>query len=185
MTLTPMVLTARIIKREQPQAQVAFIGPCAAKKLEAHRKTVRSDVDYVVTFEELMGMFAACNIDFETLEDEPIEQPVKATAQGRGFATGGGVAQAVINVIHETHPEKEFLVDYAHGLKECRKMLTLAKAGKREGYLLEGMACPGGCVGGAGTLQPINKATASVQNFAKIAPQNATQNDYAKLGIKE
>ena len=28
----------------------------------------------------------------------------------------------------------------------------LAKAGKLDGYLLEGMACPGGCVAGAGTV---------------------------------
>ena len=33
-------------------------------------------------------------------------------------------------------------------------MLKLAQAGKRDGYLLEGMACPGGCVGGGG--QPIH-----------------------------
>ena len=32
-------------------------------------------------------------------------------------------------------------------------MLMLAKAGKLNGYLLEGMACPGGCVAGAGTLR--------------------------------
>ena len=37
--------------------------------------------------------------------------------------------------------------DGANGLEECRKLLSLAKAGKYDGYLLEGMACPGGCVG--------------------------------------
>lgn len=38
------------------------------------------------------------------------------------------------------------------------KMLTLAKAGKYNGYLLEGMACPGGCVGGAGVLSDAKRA---------------------------
>lgn len=185
MTLTPMVLTARIVKREHPNAQVVFIGPCAAKKLEAHRKTVRSDVDYVITFEELMGMFAAKDIDFTTLPEEPIERAVKATAQGRGFAVGGGVAGAVLNVVKEKKPELEVQVDYAEGLRDCKKLLTLAKVGKRDGYLLEGMACPGGCVAGAGTLQPIKKASASVKNFSSKAAPNATENDYAKLGIKE
>lgn len=51
--LTPMVATARSIKKEHPNAKVVFIGPCAAKKLEAMRKTVRSDVDFVITFELL------------------------------------------------------------------------------------------------------------------------------------
>ena len=57
--LTPMVATARTIKQEHPNAKVVFIGPCAAKKLEASRRTVRSDVDFVVTFEELQAMFDA------------------------------------------------------------------------------------------------------------------------------
>ena len=35
MALTPMTLTARLVKHHQPGAKVAFIGPCAAKKLEA------------------------------------------------------------------------------------------------------------------------------------------------------
>ena len=38
----------------------------------------------------------------------------------------------------------------AEGLADCKKLLTMAKAGKYNGYLLEGMACPGGCVAGAG-----------------------------------
>ena len=45
--LTPMVATARTIKKEHPNAKVVFIGPCAAKKLEAMRRSVRSDVDFV------------------------------------------------------------------------------------------------------------------------------------------
>ena len=65
MTLTPMVLTGRLIKLKDPEAKVVFIGPCAAKKLEASRKSVRSDIDFVLTFEEMMGVFEAKNIDLE------------------------------------------------------------------------------------------------------------------------
>ncbi len=58
MALTPMTLTARLIKKKQHEkAKVVFIGPCAAKKLEASRKSVRSDVDFVLTFEEMAGDF--------------------------------------------------------------------------------------------------------------------------------
>ena len=64
MTMTPMVLTARLQKRRNPGCKIAFIGPCAAKKLEASRRSVRSDVDFVLTFEELRGMFEAKSIDF-------------------------------------------------------------------------------------------------------------------------
>ena len=53
----------------------------------------------------------------------------------------------------------------AEGLRECRKLMTLAKAGKYKGYLLEGMACPGGCVAGAGTLLPVELAAKVVQKY--------------------
>ena len=62
MALTPMVLTARLIKREHPDAKIVFIGPCAAKKLEAMRKSVRSEVDFVLTFEEMDGIFDAKHV---------------------------------------------------------------------------------------------------------------------------
>lgn len=58
----------------------------------------------------------------------------------------------------------------ADSLADCQKMLTLAKAGKTSGYLLEGMACPGGCVGGPGTLMPILRAGVSVKQFAQASP---------------
>lgn len=63
-------------------------------------------------------------------------------------------------------PGREIKVAHADGLEECRKLLLMAKAGKYDGYLLEGMACPGGCVAGAGTLRPIDKTRQAVQNFA-------------------
>src|SRR5699024_3031465 len=62
--LTPMVATARTIKQKHPDAHVVFIGPCASKKLEAMRSSVRSDVDFVITFEELASIFEAKGIDF-------------------------------------------------------------------------------------------------------------------------
>ncbi len=165
--LTPMVATARIIKKEHPNARVVFIGPCASKKLEASRRTVRSDVDFVITFEELMGMFVAKEIDFGDMEGEEM---VDATAAGRGYAVAGGVADAIVESIHELYPDLQVQVDRAEGLRNCKKMLAIAKAGKRNGFLLEGMACPGGCIAGAGTLQPINKAVAAVKGFQQDAP---------------
>ena len=48
--------------------KVVFIGPCASKKLEAMRRTVRSDVDFVLTFEELDAMFDAREIDPASLK---------------------------------------------------------------------------------------------------------------------
>ena len=139
-----------------------------AKKLEASRKTIRSYVDFVLTFEELQGMFDAKGVDFKELPDgEPLMQ---ASADGRGFASSGGVASAVVNAIRRMEPNREVKVVSAEGLANCKKMLQLAKAGKYNGYLLEGMACPGGCIAGAGTIQPIKKTAASLEQMKKQAP---------------
>ena len=151
MTLTPMVYTARMVKKEHPNAKIVFVGPCAAKKLEAIRENIRSDVDFVLTFEELMGMFEAKEVDFENLPE--VGSPDEGTAAGRGFAVAGGVARAVVEVVHETHPDMDIKVANAQGLRDCRKLMNMAKVGKYNGYLLEGMACPGGCVCGGG--QPL------------------------------
>ena len=164
MALTPMVLTGRLIKKEKPNAKVVFIGPCAAKKLEASRKSIRSDVDFVLTFEEVMGMFNAKGIQLDQITtSDPLTEGTNA---GRGFAVSGGVAKAVKDLIQKEHPGTEVKVQAAEGLKNCKTMLMMAKAGRLNGYLLEGMACPGGCVAGAGTLQPINKSSALVKKYA-------------------
>ena len=159
MALTPMVITARMVKKQNPEAKICFIGPCAAKKLEANRKAVRSDVDYVLTFEELQGMFDAREVDPSAVEPDPEGDFTAGSAAGRGFAVGGGVAAAVAQLIGEREPGKTIPIEYGDGLRECRKMLTLARAGKYNGYLLEGMGCPGGCVAGAGTIRPVKTAT--------------------------
>ncbi len=181
MTLTPMVFTARLMKKQYPGCKVVFVGPCAAKKLEAIREDIRSDVDFVLTFEELMGMFQAKDIDFEALKDSDVLN--EGTAAGRGFAVSGGVAKAVEDIIHQTNPEVEVKTVRAEGLRECKKMMALAKAGKYDGYLLEGMACPGGCVAGAGTLLPVDLAAKVVGRYQNEAQRESPlQSDYKDEG---
>ncbi len=167
--LTPMVATARKIKEEHPDASVVFIGPCASKKLEASRKTVRSDVDFVITFEELLGMFEAKSIKPEEITDE-LEMN-DATGAGRGYGVAGGVASAIEECIHEYYPDVEVNIEHAESLAECKKILMLAKAGKKNGCLIEGMACPGGCVAGAGTNIAVNMAQKQVNEFKNKAIQ--------------
>ena len=85
-----------------------------------------------------------------------------------------GVFRSFLTRIKHIDPDREILIEYGDGLKECRKMLAMAKAGKRNGYLLEGMGCPGGCVAGAGTLRPVKESTASVERFKNAASSMST-----------
>ncbi len=182
MALTPMVLTARMIRIKHPEAKIVFVGPCSAKKLEAMRRSIRSEVDFVLTFEEVAGMMAAKEIEYLELEDDNNSDFDVASEDARNFAVAGGVANAVVNVIKRKHPELELKVHNAEGLNECRQMVKDAIKGKYPGYLLEGMACPGGCVAGAGTLQPIKKSQIAVRQYAKRSPRKvATENAYRVL----
>ncbi len=180
--LTPMVATARTMKQEHPDAKVVFIGPCASKKLEASRRTVRSDVDFVITFEELQGMFDAKGIDLTKYESESSFHD--ATGAGRGYAVAGGVASAIEKCINEYYPDVEVKIEHAEGLAECKKMLMLAKAGKKNGCLIEGMGCLGGCIAGAGTNLPIDKAKKALADFVSQSSESIPPKELAEIVLE-
>ena len=94
----------------------------------------------------------------------------------------GGVAAAVEALIRKEHPDFEMKTQRADGLRECRKLLTLAKTGKLDGYLLEGMACPGGCVAGAGTVVSADTAAKKLaQHMAQASASDADESRFREL----
>lgn len=165
---TPMIYTALQLKKAHPGCKVVFIGPCISKKLEALQESVSEYVDFVITYEELMGMFIARDIEPGALKVPDEVQDASAT--GRGYAVGGGVAQAVVARAKELDPRCEIIVEGAEGLADCVALMRLAKAGKKDGHLLEGMACEGGCVGGPGTIMAASRTKREVSKFAARSP---------------
>ncbi|MBC7088673.1 MAG: 4Fe-4S dicluster domain-containing protein [Tissierellales bacterium] len=165
---SPMVETAKYIKKKDPDAIITFIGPCISKKLEALREDVKDYVHFVITFEELMGMFVAKNIELSEIE---ISKEVQdASTLGRGYSVAGGVAEAVKKTAQLLDPSREINVESASNLADCVKLMFQAKAGKKNGYLLEGMACPGGCIAGPGTLASTTRVKKAVEEFKNKAP---------------
>mgnify|MGYP006274122703 CR=1 FL=1 len=171
---SPMVVSAQSVKGDDKDSKVVFIGPCISKKLEALDENVRDYVDYVITFEELAAIFVAAGIELTQLEED--EEINDASYYGRAYANAGGVAQAIAQNLKEDY---QLDIEYttADGLSDCKKMLTKAAHDKYDGYLLEGMACPGGCVGGPGTLLKTKKGNKQVRDFAskskyKLAKEN-------------
>lgn len=179
--LTPMVATARSIKKEHPNAHVVFIGPCASKKLEASRTDVRSDVDFVITFEELAGMFDAKGIDVESMEGDSSLH--NATAAGRGYAVSGGVTHAIEECLKAYYPDVPVHIEHAEGLSECKKILTLAKAGKLKGCLIEGMGCPGGCMAGAGTNVAWKDSSNALKKFVAASSKKLPAAELSKMEL--
>ncbi len=164
---SPMVETAKYIKKKDPDARITFIGPCISKKIEALREDVKDYVHFVITFEELMGMFVAKGIELSEIEVSKEIQD--ASSLGRGYAIAGGVAEAVKRTALVMEPSKEINVEGVSTLHECVKLMRVAKAGKKNGYLLEGMACSGGCIAGPGTLASFNRVRKAVTEFKNQA----------------
>lgn len=162
---TPMIYSGDYIKKMDKDAKVCFIGPCISKKLESKEGPVKEVIDYVITFEELLGMFLAK--DIEPSEIEVKEDWMDASETGRNYAVSGGVAEAVVRRIHEVEPDKVVKVEKAEGLHDCVLLAQMAKLGRKDGLLLEGMACEGGCVGGPGTVISEKKTSKAVNTFAK------------------
>ncbi|MDO5096948.1 MAG: [Fe-Fe] hydrogenase large subunit C-terminal domain-containing protein, partial [Peptostreptococcaceae bacterium] len=128
---------------------------------------------------ELFGLFIAKDIEPSEIETESIIND--ASTVGRGFAASGGVANAVSRVAKQLDPSAVIQVEHADGLHECVKMIRLAKAGKKNGMLLEGMGCEGGCIGGAGTVISIAQAKKALQQFSNEAKATlSTENELIK-----
>ncbi len=161
---TPMIYTALQLKKRNPESEVVFVGPCISKKLEALEEEVAEVVDFVITYEELLGMFLAKGI--EPSEIEVDEVMMDASTTGRNYAVSGGVAEAVVKRAKEIRPEIEIAVEGAEGLHACVKLAQMAKLGKMDGKLIEGMACMGGCVGGPGVVIAETKTAKAVRAFA-------------------
>lgn len=147
-TISPMIATARLVKSIDEKAKVVFIGPCIAKKDEAQYLN-KSEVDYVLTFEELTGMILGKGIDIDELPTTPLDN---ASYFGRNFAGVGGVTKALRNTLSRKNPELEYETLVCDGIQECDKALKLAKVGRLNNTFIEGMYCTGGCIKGPVTM---------------------------------
>jgi len=142
-TPTPMAFSGQIVKEKYKDAITVFIGPCLAKRAEA---STNDNIDYVLTFEELGAMFIGKQID--VLEVEAADDVTDACSDGHGFATSGGVTQAIENAAENVIIKPVTI----NGLtKKQITLLKMAAKGKCAGNFMEVMACEGGCLGGPGT----------------------------------
>ena len=168
-TPSPMVMTARWLKEQDPGCKVIFIGPCVAKKKEFQLGKTMGAVDCVLTFEELYPLFQARDIDITTLEEAPLDQ---ASGYGRGFAHSGGVAAAVAQALKErgvTEEQFKLCAAPCSGIDACKAAVMKLGRGIGDTNFVEGMACEGGCVQGAGVLIRSPKNQADVDRHAKEA----------------
>jgi [FeFe] hydrogenase (group B1/B3) len=167
---TPMVETAKKIKEKEPGPRIVFIGPCISKKNECFDPEVKDLVHYIMTFEELNAMVTAAGIDPAMLPEG--KEMNDASASGRRFPVAGGVAEAIITQTKELTGESgDIPFAAADTLEGCMKLLKDIKNKRIQPppLLLEGMACPFGCIGGPGTVTTLSKGKKCVNDFADIS----------------
>lgn len=165
--LSPMGTIARYIKETTPNSKVIFIGPCTAKKMEAQLDSVKPYVDSVLTFEELQALFDSRDIDITSLPEDVLDN---ASYYGRIFARSGGLSDAVAEGLKE-QGLNDFTLNAVScdGIEECKKALTLKSKNLLKANFIEGMACTGGCIGGAGCLTHGAKDKMQVDKYGQEA----------------
>ncbi|MGH4119443.1 4Fe-4S dicluster domain-containing protein [Clostridium sp.] len=165
-TVSPMIAISKLIKNTDPLAKVVFIGPCTAKKMEIKQHDIKGITDYVMTFEELQAMLDAFEIDIAECEELPLNN---ASFYGRIFARSGGLTEAVKHLVEKANTDLEFKPISCDGLIECDKALKLLKFNRSAGNFIEGMACTGGCIGGAASLSHGRKDKTEVDKYGKLS----------------
>ena len=165
--LSPMAAISKYIKDTTENAKIVFIGPCVAKKAEAQLDSVKPYIDSVLTFEELQALFDSRDIDITTLDEDVLDN---ASYFGRIFARCGGLADAVAEGLKEQGLEDfELNAISCDGIEECKKALLKKSKNVLKENFIEGMACVGGCIGGAGCLTHGEKNKAQVDKYGKEA----------------
>lgn len=167
-SVSPMVACGRSIKKLHPDVKTVFIGPCVAKKAEAREKDIADAVDYVLTFQEVADIFKAACIDPGNLDEDLRDHSSRA---GRIYARTGGVSEAIHDTLdYLSHNRKiPFKSKQANGITECKMLLNEIKDGNITANFLEGMGCPGGCVGGLKRILDKEQGTEHVNEYGKEA----------------
>ena len=144
-TVSPMVAVSRYLKSQDPDCVTVFVGPCIAKKGETLNEFIADNADYALTFGEIVAL-----LDSRGVAIEPVgEDYQEASLFGKRFAGSGGVAAAVLQAMREMGEDtSDIRLQTCAGGEECRRALMLLRAGKLDADFIEGMICPGGCIGG-------------------------------------
>ena len=165
--LSPMATIAKYIKEHEAPCKVVFIGPCTAKKAEVKKDSVKEYVDTAMTFEELQALFDSKDLDITSLPEDILDN---ASYFGRIFARSGGLSDAVAEGLKE-HGDTDFELKpcACDGIEACKIALLKKSKNMLDANFIEGMACIGGCIGGAGCLTHGEKNQSEVDKYGMEA----------------
>ena len=178
--LSPAATISKYIKETDPNSKIVFIGPCTAKKMEYQKEEVRPYIDCVITFEELQALFDSRDLEINDMEEGVLDN---ASYYGRIFARCGGLADAVAEGLKERGiTDFDLKAVSCDGIEECRMALLKKSKNVLDANFIEGMACVGGCIGGAGCLTHGEKNKAEVDKYGREAYEKTISDALRQLG---
>ena len=159
--VTPIQAHARLLKERRPEARVAFITPCVSKKAE--RYAAGSEIDYVITFEELAEMLAAAAIVLPAADGAGGSQLLS-----RKFPLDGGIVATMAKQAGYSYVS-------VSGYNACEQAIRDILAGSISSCFVEMSLCEGSCIGGPS----FRKQEASLLRAALAVQQYSAAPDYS------
>jgi len=147
--------------------------------MEFQQEAVRPYIDSVITFEELQALFDSRDLDITQLSEDVLDN---ASYYGRIFARSGGLSDAVAEALREQGIDFPLKAVSCDGIEACRAALLRASKGVLDGNFIEGMACVGGCIGGAGCLTHGEKNKAEVDKYGREAYEKTIRDAISQVG---
>lgn len=147
--VSPMIGHGKIIKKIYGRDTfVVFIGPCISKKVESIDFQHETDVDAVLTFDEISQWLEEEEIDLKKLESSFFER--KSFKTGSGFPLSGNIIK---NMFDSDSDEIPYELISVTGIDECKDVLESVQKGELSNVCLELNICKGGCIAGPGTTR--------------------------------
>lgn len=176
--LSPMAAIGKFIKEKDSNAYTIFIGPCMSKKAEAQKESAKDYIDCVLTFEELIALLEAKDIDPAQLEETAIDN---ASYFGRMFAKSGGVINALTQALKEQGYDKPFKAESADGMDAIKLAILRKSKNLTDSNFIEGMACSGGCINGPGCIFHKDPSIKKLESFSSESTNKTIQQAIKKM----
>ena len=164
---TPMIAHAKMIRKKRPDAKVVFIGPCIAKKREAHESGV---VDGVLTFEDLAAMFEDKGIVLSEIAHIP-SKPAGGVNRAKYYPISRGIIKSFENYIDGY----EFVA--VDGAEKCKEVLENIES--LSGMFIEMTSCDSACVYGPCSLALKAGALKANADIRKYVSRDLAENGSA------
>ncbi len=157
-------------KAEIDPAKMTMVSvmPCTAKKFEAQREEMGAsgyrDVDYVLTTRELGRMIRQAGLDFKSLPESEMDNPLGiASGAADIFANTGGVMEAALRTVYEIvcgrpFPFEDLHVQPVAGLEGIKTVSIVVEGTVPEWDFLEGAELKLAVAHGLGNAASLLKA---------------------------